>query len=101
MASTPWSIAVRSLGLLCVSLVFIGEPSTHAQQDTGTIHVPLTVEQVVKNVEQSNRGRSRALHRVEGMRAWVSLKYHGPLGDRDAEMVVKVAYQAPAENNLR
>jgi hypothetical protein len=99
MASTSWSIAVRSLGLLCVSLVLIGEPSTHAQQDTGTTHVPLTVEQVVKNVEQSNRGRSRALHRVEGMRVY-RLKYHGPLGDRDAEMVVKVAYQAPAKKQF-
>jgi hypothetical protein len=99
MASTPGSIAAQSLGLLCVSLVFIGEPSTHAQQGTGTTHVPLTVEQVVKNVEQSNRGRSRALHRVEGMRVY-RLKYHGPLGDRDAEIVVKVAYQAPAEKQF-
>jgi hypothetical protein len=99
MAITLWSIAVRSLGLLCVSLVFVGEPSTHAQQDTGTTHVPLTVEQVVKNVEQSNRGRSRALHRVEGMRVY-RLQYHGPLGDRDAEMVVKVAYQAPAKKQF-
>jgi hypothetical protein len=41
-----------------------------AQQDTGTIHLPLTVEQVVKNVEQSNRGRARALHRVEGVRVY-------------------------------
>jgi hypothetical protein len=28
------------------------------------------------------------------------LKYHGPLGDRDAEMVVKVAYQAPAKKQF-
>jgi hypothetical protein len=99
MASTPWSIAVRSLGLLCVSLVFIGQPLTHAQQDIGTIHVPLTVEQVVKNVEQNNRGRCRALHRLEGVRVY-RLKYYGPLGDRDAEMAVKVAYQAPAKKEF-
>jgi hypothetical protein len=60
----------------------------------------LTVEQVVKNMEQSNRGRSRALHCVEGVRVY-RLKYHGPLSDRDAEMAVKVAYQAREKNNLR
>lgn len=52
------------------------------------------MEQVVENLEQSNRERAHALHRVEGMRVY-RLQYHGALGDRDAEMVVKVAYQAP------
>lgn len=100
MANTPWcSIAVRPLGLLCVSLILIGEPSTHAQQDRGTIYVPLTVEQVVKNLEQNTRGRALALRRVEGMRVY-RLQYHGPLGDRDAEMVVKVEYQAPAKKQF-
>jgi hypothetical protein len=100
MANTPWSnITVRPLGLLCVALVFIGEPSTQAQQDRGAIYAPLTVEQVVKNLEQSNRGRARALRRVEGMRVY-RLQYHGPWGDRDAEMVVKVAYQAPAKKQF-
>jgi len=100
MASTPWSsIAVRTLGLLCVSLVLIGEPSTHAQQDKGVISAPLTVEQVVKNLGQSNRGRALALRRVEGMRVY-RLQYYGPLGDRGAEMVVKVAYQAPARKQF-
>jgi len=28
------------------------------------------------------------------------LQYHGPLGDRDAEMVVKVEYQAPAKKQF-
>jgi hypothetical protein len=100
MANTLWcSIAVRTLGLLCVVLAFLGEPSTYAQQGKGAIHVPLTVEQVVKNLEQRTRGRALALRRVDGMRVY-RLEYRGPLGDRGAEMVVKVAYQAPAKKQF-
>jgi hypothetical protein len=100
MANTHWSgAAVRPIGLLCAALVLVGAPSTHARQDKGAIDVPLTVEQVVRNVEQSSLGRARALRRVEGKRVY-RLLYHGPLGDRDAEMVVQVEYQAPAKKRF-
>jgi hypothetical protein len=100
MANTPRSgAAVRLIGLLFVALVLTGAPSTHARQDKGAIYIPLTVEQVVRNVEQSSLGRARALRRVEGKRVY-RLLYHGPLGDRDAEMVVQAEYQAPAKKRF-
>ena len=96
MENTPCcSIAVGRLTLLCIVLVAIWEPRTHAQQDTGAVHIPLAVEQVVKNLEESARRRTHALHRFEGIRVY-RLQYRGLLGDRDAEMVVRVAYQSPA-----
>jgi hypothetical protein len=100
MANTPWSGgAVRRSALLCVALVLVGAPSTLAQRDKSAIYSPLTVEQVVQNLEQGSRGRARALRSVEGKRVY-RLQYHGPLGDRDAEMVVKVEYQAPAKKRF-
>lgn len=96
MENTPCcSIAVGRLTLLCIVLVAIWEPRTHAQQDTGAVHIPLAVEQVVKNLEESARRRTHALHQFEGIRVY-RLQYRGLLGDRDAEMVVRVAYQSPA-----
>jgi hypothetical protein len=96
MENTPCcSIAVGPLTLLCIVLVAIWEPLTHAQQDTGAVHIPLAVEQIVKNLEESARGRTHALHQFEGIRVY-RLQYRGLLGDRDAEMVVRVAYQSPA-----
>ena len=43
--------------------------------------------------------RTQALHHFEGIRVY-RLKYHGFLGDRDAEMVVKITYQWPATKDF-
>jgi len=81
------SIVVGPLTLLCIVLVAIGEPLTHAQQDTGAEHIPLALERIVKNLEERARGCTHALHQFEGTRVY-RLQYRGLFGDRDAEMVV-------------
>ena len=47
------------------------EPLTHARQDTVAAQAPLTVEQVVRNLEQRTKERTQALRHFEGMRATV------------------------------
>jgi hypothetical protein len=71
------------------------EPLTHARLDTVAVQAPLTVEQVVRSLEQRTKERTQALRHFEGMRVYC-LQYRGLLGDRDAEMVVKITYQRPA-----
>jgi hypothetical protein len=57
-------------------------------------YAPLPVEQVVKNLQEKNAERAAALAHYEATRIY-RMKYHGFPSDRDAEMVVKVAYHAP------
>jgi outer membrane lipoprotein-sorting protein len=55
---------------------------------------PLTVQQVVANLEQRNAQRAAALQQFEGKRVY-RMQYRGFPSDRDAEMVVKVNFRAP------
>jgi outer membrane lipoprotein-sorting protein len=55
---------------------------------------PLTVQQVVTNLEQRNAQRAAALQQFEGKRVY-RMQYRGFPSDRDAEMVVKVNFRAP------
>jgi Outer membrane lipoprotein-sorting protein len=74
-------------------------PST-AQDGTPAITVPLTANEVVRNLEDRNRTRAQALHRFEGTRVY-TLHYRGFPHNYDAEMVVSVAYQAPATKEFK
>lgn len=95
MEDTVWRrITVGPVALLCTVFFAAGKPLTHAQE-TGTVHVPLTVEKVVKNLEQATRERADAPHAIKGKRVY-RLQYNGVLGDRGAEVAVKVVYQSPA-----
>jgi len=55
---------------------------------------PLTVDQVVTNLEQKNAERAAALEQFEGKRVY-RMEYRGFPGDKDAEMVVTINYRAP------
>lgn len=74
-------------------------PLTHAQRDAVGVRAPLTVEQVVRSLEQRTRERTEALRHFEGIRIY-RLQYRGILGDRDAEMVVKITYQRPSTKDF-
>jgi len=54
----------------------------------------LPVEQVTRQLEERNAQRAAALEQFSGTRVY-RLQYRGLGGDRDAEMVVSVTYQAP------
>jgi outer membrane lipoprotein-sorting protein len=55
---------------------------------------PLSLEQVLANLEQRNAQRAAALEQFEGKRVY-RMQYRGFPGDKDAEMVVKVSFRAP------
>src|ERR1700758_4467577 len=55
---------------------------------------PLSLEQVVTNLEQRNAQRAAALEQFEGKRIY-RMEYRGFPSDKDAEMVVKVSFRAP------
>jgi hypothetical protein len=85
--------------VLC-ALMLTGKPS--AQQPAVVapgLHPPLTVEQVVKNLEEKNRDRTAALRQLEGTRVY-RMAYHGFLGARDAEMVVSMHFKAPDDKEF-
>lgn len=69
-----------------------------AQHDIGievaSNTAPLSLEQVLTNLEQRNSQRAAALERFESKRIY-RMQYRGFPGDKDAEMVVKVCFQAP------
>jgi len=89
---------LKIVGFVLVS-VAAWEPLTHAPQDAVAVQSPLTVEQVVRSLEQRTKERTQALRHFEGMRVY-RLQYRGILGDRDAEMVVKISYQRPATKDF-
>ena len=68
-----------------------------AQQNAAeapTPPAPLSLEQVITNLEQRNAQRAAALEEFEGKRIY-RMQYRGFPGDKDAEMVVKVSFHAP------
>ncbi|MGA2991792.1 MAG: hypothetical protein ABSD88_15060 [Candidatus Korobacteraceae bacterium] len=79
--------------LFCIGL---RQPASAQQPDAAPAadRAPLTAEQVVHNLVQMNRSRVQALHAYQGTRIYRA-EYSGFLGDRSAEMVVKVKYLAP------
>ena len=63
------------------------------------VDAPMTVEQVVRNLQEKNQIRSRALHEFQGTRTY-RMKYRGFPSDRDAEMVVNMTYQSPDKKDF-
>jgi len=68
--------------------------SQESERSEITPNPPLTVEQVVQKLEENTRERTAALREFQGTRIY-HMQYRGFPGDRDAEMVVNVAYRAP------
>jgi len=60
---------------------------------------PLSLEEVIRKVQQKNHERAEALRQFQSTRIY-RLKYLGFPGDRDAEMVVNVSYQSPGKKEF-
>jgi outer membrane lipoprotein-sorting protein len=87
---------ICALCLTCSSFIISAEPLP-AQETTGTEaapRTPLSVEQIVKNLEEKNRERAASLCEFKGTRIY-RMQYHGILVSRDAEMTVNVTYKSP------
>jgi hypothetical protein len=83
MLLTAWSLTAT-----CQSIL----PEAHAA--TGAARVPLTLQQVVKKLEESNADQAAALNQYQVTRVY-RMQYRGFPSNRDAEMVVHMTYQAP------
>jgi len=74
-----------------------GQQSAAAQPSL--VRAPLSLEQVVSNLEQRNAQRAAALEEFEGKRIY-RMQYRGFPSDKDAEMVVKVTFHAPSSKQF-
>jgi hypothetical protein len=92
------SHAVSGLLLLGLSLVCVAQPTPQGPDATPSSYsaqnARLPADQVAKNLQLRNAQRAAALGQFSGTRVY-RLQYRGLGGDRDAEMVVNVAYRAP------
>jgi hypothetical protein len=60
---------------------------------------PVNLDLILANLEQRNAQRAAALERFEGTRVY-RMEYRGFPSDRDAEMTVKVTFQAPSSKQF-
>ena len=94
--------SLRRYELMCFALLFLTIGVGDRQQLMGQEsplpafrgRASLTAEQVVQNLVRMYAERANALQAYEGMRVY-RLDYHGILGSRRAEMVVRVKYRSP------
>ena len=73
---------------------YVATAQQSAAAETPAQPTSLSLEQVVTNLEQRNAQRAAALEEFEGKRIY-RMQYRGFPSDKDAEMVVKVAFHAP------
>ncbi len=76
---------------LALGSIAVAQQKTNAEPASPA---PLSLEQVLTNLEQRNAQRAAALEQFEGKRIY-RMEYRGFPGDKDAEMVVKVTFQGP------
>ncbi|HXC42027.1 MAG TPA: hypothetical protein VNY51_00730 [Candidatus Dormibacteraeota bacterium] len=81
-------LAAWSFSATCQSTT----PRTHAS--TAVASEPLTLEQVVRKLQENNAERAAALNQYEATRVY-RMQYRGFPSNRDAEMVVHMTYHAP------
>jgi hypothetical protein len=87
-----------TLLLLCWTSAAVCQIVTQSYDSTTSSYslssAPLPVEQVVKRLQERNAARAAALDQYEVTRVY-RMQYRGFPSDRNAEMVVNMAYRAP------
>lgn len=86
-------VGILALGFQCSAQQTADPASTPGSER-------LSLDRVLANLEQRNAQRAAALQEFEGTRIY-RMDYHGFPSDRDAEMVVKVKFQAPSTKEFR
>jgi outer membrane lipoprotein-sorting protein len=86
------------LVLLGWNLAAVCQPLPQGPNEGGSSssaqNAPLPAEQVARKLQERNAQRAAALQQFNGTRVY-RMQYRGFPSDRDAEMVVNVAYRAP------
>jgi hypothetical protein len=89
--------------IACWSLVGVGQDASAAHSaDTPAVpstSAPLSVDEVVRNLQQRNAERSAALEKYESTRVY-GMRYRGFPSDHSADMVVHMDYQAPSSKEF-
>ncbi len=80
------------LSVMSAPYLAIAQQATDAGSSTQA--APLSLDQVLTNLEQKNAQRAAALEQFESKRIY-RMQYRGFPSDRDAEMVVNVSFHAP------
>jgi hypothetical protein len=87
--------------LLCGGLLAMGQtavlahgPNALPAAEASIANTHLTIDQVVQRLQQRNAERAAALEQYESTRDY-GMQYRGFPSNRDAEMVVHMAYRAP------
>jgi len=70
-----------------------------AQQTSEAEKAPLTVDQVVHNLELKNQQRAQELREFQGTRIY-RMVYSGFTGDREADMTVELTYTSPGKKQF-
>src|ERR1700674_5601324 len=88
---------VSPILLVSWSLAALCQPAPQGYESPSksysVVNAPLPVEQVVKRLEEKNAERTAALEQYEATRIY-RMQYRGFPSDRDAEMVIHMAYRA-------
>jgi outer membrane lipoprotein-sorting protein len=80
---------------MLVALYFVSlAGAQEVQPASAKPQAPLSLDQVLMNLEEHNARRASALQEFDGKRIY-RMQYHGFFKDRDAEMVVRVHFCAP------
>src|ERR1700689_4484886 len=92
------SLLAGGLTLLVWSLAGVCQPLPQGPDSGASSYSAqnalLPVEQVARKLQEKNAQRAAALDEFSGTRVY-RMQYRGFPSDRDAEMVVNVAYRAP------
>ncbi len=90
-----------SLGRSLCALLLAAWSFSATCQSTAPVHAstavasaPLALEQVIRKLQENNAERAAALNEYQATRVY-RMQYRGFPSNRDAEMVVHMAYQAP------
>ena len=78
-------------------LLFLLLPAVQAaaqQNENGAAPAHLSLDQILTNLERKNAQRAAALEQFEGKRTY-RMQYRGFFSEHDAEMTVKVRFEAP------
>lgn len=85
-----WRVLLLWIGVVGT----VGAAAQAPVSPPASVSAPLSVEEVIKNLQEKNRERAEALRQFQSTRTY-RIEYRGLPSNREAEMVVKMNYHSP------